>query len=164
MEKAAAFFFFFFLNWDCWEQIGYVRGVSAKCFQVKYTIRWQLQLTVIMETKWAMPDALFYQRRMWSRRGRMWQRAGTAACWDGTRAMLPSNLWVGQRVGENLLVLFSLEAMQLHDTKPYAAQRTLGNVSAFELGHQHFLIVWCEKKRWSSEASVPAGCLLFLFS
>lgn len=51
MEKAAAFFFFFFLNWDCWEQIGYVRGVSAKCFQVKYTIRWQLQLTVIMETK-----------------------------------------------------------------------------------------------------------------
>lgn len=37
--------------WDCWEQIGYVRGVSAKCFKVKYTIWWQLQLTVIMETK-----------------------------------------------------------------------------------------------------------------
>lgn len=56
-------------------------------------------------------------------------RSNVAARWDGTRAMLPSNLWVGQRVGENLLVLFSLEAMQLNDTRTYAAELALGNVS-----------------------------------
>lgn len=38
-------------QWDCWEQIGCVTGVSAKCLKVKYTVQKQLQLTVIMETK-----------------------------------------------------------------------------------------------------------------
>lgn len=85
-------------------------------------------------------------------------RSNVAARWDGARAMLPSNLWVGQRVGENLLVLFSLEAMQLHDTRTYAAEHTLGNVSAFELGHQHFLMFTAKRSVGSSEAFM----LLFL--